>query len=343
MTERPFNEVDALVLSQFIYLKWEHIIPGIDESEDAMSLRQMDDCMRKKMLSGEVFMDERYEADNRALYQAMLCSRRFGDLRCNYLAADKSEATETQFFAMTVFLDGALPVVVFRGTDETMLGWKEDANMAYRSPVPGQTHASTYLKQVSLRLDGGFVTAGHSKGGILAVYSVLTAPDDIRDRVMRIYDYDGPGFKRRTRQRYGYEHIGDKICKIVPESSIIGMILEYSGAYRAVASTAKGAYQHNPYTWEITDGAFAYVDDVKPASRLFRDAITGWMDELSSEELEAVFKTMYDIISTTGAETTIELRKDKKAPVNMFKALIDMPEDTKEKVRAVLKEIKIHI
>ena len=343
MTERAFNELDALVLSEFVYMKWEHIIPRLEEGRDSLSLKQMKNLMESEELYGEVFMDERYADDHRALFDAMLLSRRFGSMKCNYLVEDKSKDIETQFFAITVFLKGALPVMVFRGTDETMLGWKEDFNMAYKSPVPGQRLASLYIKQVALRLSGGFVTTGHSKGGNLAVYSVLTAPDGLADRVMRIYDFDGPGFKNATRLKHDYDRIKDKVCKIVPESSIVGVILEHPGTYRAVTSTAKGAFQHNPYSWVINDGDFEYVDDVKPASRLFRDAITTWMDELSPIELETVFGTIYDIIATTGAETTIELRKDKKAPVNMLKALIDLPEDTKERMKALFKELKNQI
>ena len=341
--ERPFDEVDALVLSQFVYMKWEHVIPGLEAAAEPLSLVQMEGMILSEDLMDKVFMDERYAKDNKALFKAMVQSRRFGDMKCNYLVEDKNEEIVTQFFAITVFPVGALPVVVFRGTDESMLGWKEDFNMAYRSPVPGQTLASLYLKQVALRIDGDFVTAGHSKGGNLAAYSVMTAPKALQDRIVRIYDYDGPGFKNETKSRHGYEKIEDKIFKVVPESSIVGVILEHAGGYKATDSTAKGAMQHNPYTWVISDGAFAYLTDVRHSSGLFRDAITTWMSELGDDERELVFGTIYNILATTGAETTIELKKDRMAPVNMLKAIIDLPEDTKERAKEILHEFKIHV
>jgi hypothetical protein len=303
--------------------------------------------MNKKMieshLESEVFMDGRYEADNRALLEAMLASRRFGKLKCNYLYSNIDKDAETQFFAFTVFIPDVLPVVVFRGTDETLLGWKEDFNMAYRAPVPGQSHAATYIKQVALRLPGGFMTAGHSKGGNLAVYSAMTAPAALRDRVMHIYNFDGPGFNRELMDKYEYPLIADRICKIIPESSIVGMILERDKHYKTVVSTARGGAQHNPYTWVIYDGRFDLIEDVSTASRVFGESITNWMDETDPDKREVIFGTVYDILASSDAETTIELRESKKAPRNMLKAMIDMPDETKEKFKAVLKEFKIQL
>ena len=344
MEERPFDEVDALVLSQFIYLKWEHVIPGLGDNKEAMSIADMDEAMKKdEALSKEVFMDARYEQDNRALFEAMLTSVRFGHLSCNYVYYDTDKEAETQFFAFTVFIPGALPAVVFRGTDETLLGWKEDFNMAYRAPVPGQSHAATYIKQVALRLSGGFITAGHSKGGNLATYSALTAHEALRARVMRIYNFDGPGFNREIMEKYDYPAIADRICKIVPESSIVGVILERDDRYRTVASNARGGAQHNPYTWLIYDGRMDYIDDLSPASRVFRTSITSWMDETDPDQREVVFGTAYDILASSNAETTIELMGDRHAPVNMLKAVMELPEETRERFKAVMKEFRIQI
>ncbi len=343
MKEHPFNETDALVLSQFIYLKWEHIIPGLSDGDRAISISRMEEKMRSGGLEAEVYMDERYEADNRALFSAMRESERFGKLSCNYLYCDTDKDTETQFFAFTAFLPGVLPVVVFRGTDETLLGWKEDFNMAYRAPVPGQTHASTYIKQVALRLKGGFMTAGHSKGGNLAVYSVLTAPAGLKDRVMKIYNFDGPGFNREIMEKNDYPSIQDRIVKVVPESSIVGVILERDDRYKTVTSVARGSNQHNPYTWNIYDGRFDYIDGVSTASRVFRDSITCWMDQTDPDKREVVFGTVYDILAASDAETTIELQKSRQASRNILRAVLNVPEETWENFKSVMKEFKIQI
>jgi len=347
MKEHPFNEADALVLSQFIYIKWEHIIPGLSDGAEAMSITEMEEKMKAAGLEAEVFMDERYEADNRALFTAMRDSERFGKLSCNYLYCDTDVDAETQFFAFTAFLPGVLPVVVFRGTDETLLGWKEDFNMAYRAPVPGQSHASTYIKQVALRLKGGFMTAGHSKGGNLAVYSVLTAPAGLKDRVMKIYNFDGPGFNREIMEKYDYPSIQDRIFKVVPESSIVGVILERDDRYKTVTSVARGGAQHNLYTWNIYDGRLDYIENVSTASRVFRDSITGWMDETDPDKREVVFGTVYDILAASDASTTIELKKElkrnRKTSINMLKAALNVPEETWENFKSVMKDFKIQI
>lgn len=341
--ERPLDEVDALVLSQFIYLKWEHIIPRLKDNSENMSISRMCSDIKERGLEGEVFMDERYRQDNMALLDAMVTSVRFGDLSCNYLYDDIDKEAETQFFAFTVFLPDTMPVIVFRGTDETLLGWKEDFNMAYRAPVPGQSHAATYIKQVALRLPGGFMTAGHSKGGNLATYSVLTAAAPLRDRVLKIYNFDGPGFNREIMERYDYPLIADRLCKIVPESSIVGVILERDDRYKTVTSSARGGAQHNPYTWLIYDGRFDYIDNVSTASRVLRDSVTGWMDEADPDKRELVFGTIYDILESSQAETTIELKGSKTASKNMLKALVELPEETREKIKEVMKDFKLQI
>lgn len=343
MKEHPFNEEDALVLSQFIYLKWEHIVPRLTDNAKAVSIERMNEVMISSHLESEVFMDERYEADNRALFEAMLKSRRFGKIDVNYLYDETDKETETQFFAFTVFVPDSLPVIVFRGTDETLLGWKEDFNMAYRAPVPGQTHASTYIKQVALRLPGRFMTAGHSKGGNLAVYSVLTASADLKDRVVCMYNFDGPGFNREIMEEYDYPSVSDKIFKIVPESSIVGVILERDDNYKTVASTARGSFQHNPYTWLVYDGRFDYIENVSTASRVFRDSITTWMDQTDPDKREVVFGTVYDILKASEAETTIELTKSRKAPRNMLRAALNVPDETWERFKSVMKDFKIQI
>ncbi len=343
MMEHPFNEEDALVLSQFIYLKWEHIVPGLTDNAEAMSIGQMNEKMAALGLEREVFMDERHEADNRALNEQMLKSVRFGNLKCNYLYDRTDKDSETQFFAFTVFLPDTIPVVVFRGTDETLLGWKEDFNMAYRAPVPGQTHASTYIRQVALRLKGPFMTAGHSKGGNLAIYSILTAPADIKERAVCMYNFDGPGFNREIMEENDYSSIASKIFKVVPESSIVGVILERDDNYKTVASSARGSFQHNPYTWLIYDGRFDYLDNVSTASRVFRDSITTWMDQTDPDKREVVFATVYDILEASEAETTIELTSSLKGPRNMLRAALNVPDETWDRFKSVMKDFKIQI
>ncbi|MCR4755146.1 MAG: DUF2974 domain-containing protein [Lachnospiraceae bacterium] len=344
MKEHPFNEVDALVLSQFIYLKWEHIIPGLSDGCDAISIKDMDKKMRKKHLFGEVFMDERYEKDNKALFNAMLASKRFGELSCNYRYDTIDKDAETQFFAMTVFIPGALPIVVFRGTDETLLGWKEDFNMAYRAPVPGQLHSSTYIKQVGLRISGEFITAGHSKGGNLAVYSILTAPEEIKNRTVMMYNFDGPGFNREIMEQHDYPSIASRIFKVVPESSIVGVILERDDNYKTVTSDARGGAQHNPYTWLVYEGRFDYIENVSTASRVFRDSITGWMDQTDPDKREVVFATAYEILAASDASTTIELtKKTGRSSRNMLRAMLNVPDETWNKFKESMKEFKIQI
>ena len=179
----PWNEVDGLILSQFSYFRWDRVIPGFLEDEDGVSMREM--C--KSMDAHYVYERELYPEDNK-----MLSGRRFGDMRCNFYSEETSEDIKMQFAAFTCFPHGALPVIVFRGTDGTVVGWREDFDMAFSKPIAGQRLAALYVNQAALRIHGDFMLAGHSKGGNLAAFAAMSAVSGTRERIKRIYSYDGP-------------------------------------------------------------------------------------------------------------------------------------------------------
>ena len=93
LAELPFSEVDSLILSQFSYLKFDGLVPGLEEKKASVSMRELNENADKDKL----FADERYRENNTALFERMLAGKRFGELRLdnyvNYIDLDK----ETQF------------------------------------------------------------------------------------------------------------------------------------------------------------------------------------------------------------------------------------------------------
>ena len=145
-------------------------------------------------------------------------------------------------------------------------------------------------------------------------------------------------------EKYDYSSISSRIFKVVPESSIVGVILERDDNYKTVTSEARGGAQHNPYTWLVYEGRFDYIDNVSTASRVFRDSITGWMDQTDPDKREVVFGTAYEILASSNAETTIELTKRTgRSSRNMLKAVLNVPDETWEKFKESMKEFKIQI
>ena len=190
LEEKPFSDVDSLVLCQFVYLKFDGLVPGPGEEHGAVTVQELAAHPDYDHLYG----DERYRKDNTALFQKIYKSRRFGTMKLwNYVNLIEPEQ-ETQFSAVVFGLSEELSYVGFRGTDESIVGWKEDLNLAFSEPVPGQRLSVSYLEQAAQTIQSGLYVGGHSKGGNLAVYASMNCSAGVRERIDRIYDHDGPGF-----------------------------------------------------------------------------------------------------------------------------------------------------
>lgn len=70
---------------------------------------------------------------------------------------------QTQFAALTFRLPDGTLYLAFRGTDDTLVGWKECFAMSYAFPVPAQALAQDYLVQAAQR-PRRLRVGGHSKG-----------------------------------------------------------------------------------------------------------------------------------------------------------------------------------
>lgn len=330
----PFNEVDALILSQFSYLKFDGLIPKITDEKRSVSFLHLAGHMDEMV----VFADERYEKDNRLLFEQMLNSKRFSSAYFNYYASILDENVETQFCAFTCFLEQELPVVIYRGTDENFVGWKEDFNMAFKKPVPGQHLAKLYLNQVGGLVFSDFVVCGHSKGGNLAVYSSMNTYPDIRNRIKRIYSFDGPGFRPEILVSEDYDAIAPKIEKYIPKSSLVGMLLEEHEDYLVVDSSSVGVLQHNPFTWRVKDASFVGKQEVYKGRQFMNEALNEWILTLNDEQLELFVETLFYILEGCEMKNLVEIAQDwKKGINNMIRASKEVDADTKDKIYEILR------
>ncbi len=339
-SDMAFNEVDGLVLSQFAYFKWENVIPELPENAVGITLNEM----AEKMQEAEVFSYERYARDNRLLWDAMLGSKRYGNIRCNYLSSSLRKDVEVQFCAFVATPPDALPVVLFRGTDETILGWKEDYNMSFDTPMAGHRLASLYLKQVVLRIEGDFVIAGHSKGGNLAVFSALDNDDTIRKRIFKIYDYDGPHFRQEIIEERDFPGIREKIHKLIPESSVVGIMLETEHLYEIVKSRAFGGVrQHYPYTWIAEGCKFKRANKLDRTSLRLNELLNESAKLMTNEQIEVVGSSIFGIIEENDIATTEDILKGKgKSAAGFIRAIRDIDDVTKEKLKEIfIKFMKI--
>lgn len=334
--ERPMNDVDSLVLCQFAYLKFDGLVPGIREDGRSVSLEEL----AKHPEAEKLFADERFAKDNRELFEGMLSGRRFRGLKLNCHINVVEKEWETQFAAITCLLEDGTIYVAFRGTDETIVGWKEDFNMAFLSPVPGQSLSVKYLNMVTTRFPNSFYVGGHSKGGNLAVYSAMNCAPHVQERIIKIYSMDGPGFRPEVLQNCGYDRIADRVVKLLPHSSMVGMIFEWDTRYQVVESRSFGLAQHNPYNWKIKDGEFILAEELYERARLTDNTINEWIISLDEERIKFFVDTLYQVIAASQAEDLIAMTADwKRSMTGVISAMKELDEDTAGMLQETVREL----
>lgn len=338
LKDEPMNDVDSLVLCQFSYLKFDGLVPLVTENGRPVSLQQLYEHPDYEKLYG----DERYEKENRALFEAMRKCVRFRNMKLNcYINIIEAQADfETQFSAVTLLLEDGTMYVAFRGTDETMVGWKEDFNMAFLSPVPGQEFAVKYLNMVTARLPREFYVGGHSKGGNLAVYAAMNCCPQARDRILKIYSMDGPGFRPEVLEKCDFGLIEERTCKILPHSSLVGMLFEKDIRYQVVESRTFGLAQHNPFTWLVKDGHFVTVSDIYEGRRFMDDTLNQWILSLDEHSLRTFVDTLFQILAASESDNLIDFTANlKRSMTGILGAMKDLDEDTQKGLRQTVKAL----
>lgn len=336
LEEKPFGEVDSLVISQLSYLKFDGIVPGPGEGCAPVSIAQIAAHRDYDHLYG----DERYRKDNTALFSGVLKSRRFGEMKLWNYVNQIEPAQESQFSAVVCGLSEELVYVVFRGTDENIVGWKEDLNLAFSEPVPGQKRSVPYLEEAARTIPGRFFVGGHSKGGNLAVYASMHCDPQVRERIAAIYDHDGPGFRPEVRAQGAWEEIEGRIHKTVPRSSLVGMILYTDGEYQVVESKTIGPAQHNPFTWLVEGDAFRIVDEIRPGQKFMDQAINEWILSLDQEQMHVFVDTLYRVVQASEADNLIDFSAHWLHSIQRIgRAMSEVDEETADVVMQIMRAL----
>lgn len=334
--EKTMTEVDSLILCQMSYLKFDGLVADVRDKGKSVTLKSLTVHPDFDKLFGDI----RYEKVNRELFQEMVSGKRFGSMRLNYYINLVEKQWETQFSAVTCFLDDGTVYVAYRGTDESIVGWKEDFNMAFLSPVPGQEYSVKYLNTVAGKLRRPFYVGGHSKGGNLAVYSVMKSRPSIQERVIRIYSMDGPGFRPEILSGGEYGRIADRVVKILPHSSLVGMLFESDMRFQVVESKTFGLAQHDPYTWLVEEDHLLRADGIRERCLRRDNTLNQWILSLDEKQLRTFVDTLYQVIAASRADSVIEFTAEWKRSMNgMLAAMKEVDEETmkilKEMVRAL--------
>lgn len=333
LKEAPLNDVDSLVLCQLAYLKFDGIVPGVNENKPSISIQQIREHPEYENLYG----DERYERSNRALFDAVRLSKRFGKMKLNCHINIIETKYETQFCAVTFILEDGSIYVAYRGTDETIVGWKEDFNMTFMSPIPGQELSVKYLNSVTGKWRKKFYVGGHSKGGNLATYAAMNCKDHVRERIIKVYNMDGPGFRPEVLEDGAFEEIRDRMVKLIPHSSAVGLIFERDMYYQVVESKAFGLWQHNPYSWIVEGTDFKKVSSVYEGRKFIDETFSEWVLSLEEEQCKTFVDTVFKIISASESDNLIDFTANlTKSIKGMGTALKEVDETTAKMIKEML-------
>ena len=336
--EVPLNVVDALLLSQLSYLNLQGII-GMTERKKECTLAQA--AKRFWQLHTEEEFKECLSFAVRSagiLLREMAKTKRFGELILRNYVNRNDLKIEEQFAALEIVLSRRESYISFGGTDDTLIGWKEDFNMCFLSPIPAQLDAKSYLENILLGSTRKVYIGGHSKGGNLAVYSAVKCKKMFRRGILRVFNFDGPGFNKEFIESERYQEMKERIETWVPESSVVGMLLEHEEDYQVVKSSQNGFMQHDATSWEVLGSGFIELPAVKQSSRRLAVNVKEWMSGLSPKELEQFGERIYEVLTATDAKTLADLNKDRwKSITTIIQSISAMDKKTKEMLFALVK------
>lgn len=344
----PFNEVDSLILSQLSYLEFDGVIPKLcedvfepkAENKASYDLIEEEKSVFLKDIPGHPDFNNMFNifwmADKEEkLISLAAKSKRYGDIKINSYKEVFSEDSDTQFAAVTYILPDESMYVAFRGTDATLLGWKEDMKIGYSKPIESQKLAAEYMNFVSRMNDYPIRTGGHSKGGNLAIFASMMCKVEARIRIIDIYNHDGPGFRPEIIENSAYSSLTDRIHKYIPKSSIVGIIFE-NDDYDIVESYGMGALQHNAFSWKVENGEFVRCERKFFTKEATDQTINEWIYSLKEEELDVFVNSLYDILTVKDAKTIEDLKKN---PFKSFTAAVNKYKELSLDNQEILEEI----
>lgn len=328
----PYNEVDAYILSKIGVPDFSGIIPS--DGKGMLLKDAYDRYFGRKDINPDYFGRLNQPILSKTLRQLPQTGR-FGKLiLSDYI--QKYNKTETeQISALTVSLPGGPCVITFRGTDDTIVGWKENFLMAVCDAVPAQKDAVEYLKIIAERHSGPLVIMGHSKGGNLAVYSAVMAPESIQKRISRVYNFDGPGFQKEFFTQPGMEIMQDRILNYVSQHTIVGTLLTQSDNLTICRSKRAGPFAHEAMFWEVMGPSFIREKKVSALSAKIDRLLNKQMEQMTAEERARFIEDFFGILTSSGANTLTELTR---LPPDQMRRLIKKI-NTTESVKGFGKEL----
>ena len=301
--EKLVTDIDILVLTEIAYLPFDEIVSSSFEEKAAISLNQLGkefETIKEKEHKNNPFMITKERIQ---LLEVVSKSPRFKDVKVFGFMNDIDDELTKQFAAVCYQWEEESRWIIFRGTDESLTGWKEDFMMTYSDLIPAQTDAIEYLRKQAEFFSGSLNISGHSKGGNLSLYASAMQEEDIQHRIQQIYCWDAPGVHRSILNTEGYQRVVSKAKRYIPQDSIVGLMLESQVPYHIIESQGSGISQHSALMWNIEDDHFVELTELTRNSQLTDQTFKQWTEVVSDEDLKLFFDTFFELIFEMGVET----------------------------------------
>ena len=313
-SQQPPNDVDALIFTAMSYVDFDDIVSGnvnetIPLQEAVEKVFELPDLIHKVRVKQDL-----------ELLNAAAQTQRYRAIELCYYKNVFDIEKETQFAAITYLLDDGSAFLTFRGTDKTIIGWKEDFNMSYQNSIPAQRLARAYVQHFAMESDRILRVGGHSKGGNLAIYAASTVDVGIQDRILEVYNQEGPGFRDYMLEDEGYLRLIPKIRTFLPQSSIFGILMVHKEPCTVFKSRYVGIMQHDPYNWEVMGKEFIILDKLTEDSQFFDNIFDEWLESMTNEERNEFVDTFFDLIMTPDATRLRDILKPQNI-LTYFKTL----------------------
>ncbi len=330
----PFNEVDNLVLSELAYADFEGVVTPWG---DPVSVRTVRDRYFRLHTREEVRARRPFIGPAPLLLDPLADSVRYRDMRmawyCNHVSAEEI----AQMAAITLWPGDGTIYAAFRGTDNSLVGWREDCTFSYLAETPGQRMAVEYLND---HFQGGSLplrVGRHSKGGNFAVYASVLCDEEIRKRIRNVFTNDGPGLASAVTRLPAYRDIAPRILSIIPENSLVGILMDSAVEHRIVRSANAGPTAHDALSWLVRGNHFLPAEGRSGFSVFFERSVRAWLADLSDEEKRRFVESVFGVLESTGALTLEEMRRTPvRSAFAILKASRALSPDRQKQVRAVL-------
>lgn len=334
--QSPFNDVDNVILAELAYVDFRDVVPSVQMNK-GITLEKASELFFDLHTEEELALDKSFIKDTPKLLKKAAKTNRFKNVILSDYVDTVDETLEKQFGAFHIKLTPQSTYVAFRGTDDTIVGWKEDFNMSFISPVPSQEAAVQYLNDTCSYIRGRLYVGGHSKGGNLAIYSAIHCNRRVRKKIQCVYNNDGPGFDIGVVKSEEYQSMLPYIRSIVPENSIVGMLLEHDDDYIIVKSSQTGVMQHDAMSWQVSGPAFITTRRLSAQSRRLNRALGNWINSVDNEKRCEFVETLFGLISACGAKNLSDITADRfRSTREVIKQYANLDKDSRNLLRNML-------